>query len=199
MRPSGARGRRESQVTRDVRVRSRHPAPPPRAARKAYEPAASSSFEAQASRSRAGSPVRRSTCSRSSSGSSTAAVSSSLEEYLETARPGRGVPFPARLRTAVWELYQAFAATRSGERFPELRNEAVEDRSQQRLERAVGLRLRRRGAGPQPVGAGSHGRGVCQRRRAVLRRRLQAVALLAELPLGVGSPASPVPRPHGVH
>jgi len=36
------------------------------------------------------------------------------------------VAFPARLRTAVWELYQTFQQKGTGERFPELRNEAVE-------------------------------------------------------------------------
>ena len=50
----------------------------------------------------------------------------SLEEYLNTARAGRGVPFPRRLRTAVWEVYEACCVTNHGERFPELRNEAVD-------------------------------------------------------------------------
>jgi len=50
----------------------------------------------------------------------------SLEEYLQAQRPGRGLAFPGRLRTAVWELCQAFRQGNSGERFPELRNEAVE-------------------------------------------------------------------------
>ena len=49
----------------------------------------------------------------------------SLAEYLETPRPGRGVGFTARLRTAVWELYQAFTKGAQGERFPLLRNEAL--------------------------------------------------------------------------
>jgi superfamily I DNA/RNA helicase len=49
-----------------------------------------------------------------------------LEEYLEAPRPGRGIAFPARLRTAVWELCQAFRKGSSDERFPEIRNEAVE-------------------------------------------------------------------------
>lgn len=50
----------------------------------------------------------------------------SLEEYLETPRPGRGIAFPPRLRTAIWELCQTFRKNLSGERFPELRNEALE-------------------------------------------------------------------------
>ncbi|MBK7074596.1 MAG: UvrD-helicase domain-containing protein [Myxococcales bacterium] len=50
----------------------------------------------------------------------------SLEQYLEAPRPGRGVAFPARLRAAVWELYAAFCAQRKGESFPGLRNEALE-------------------------------------------------------------------------
>jgi len=50
----------------------------------------------------------------------------SLAEYLEAPRPGRGVAFAARLRTAVWELCQTFRQEGTGERFPELRNEAVE-------------------------------------------------------------------------
>ncbi len=50
----------------------------------------------------------------------------SLEEYLQTPRPGRGVAFPGRLRTAVWELCQAFRRENPGERFAEMRNEAVE-------------------------------------------------------------------------
>ena len=49
----------------------------------------------------------------------------SLAEYLETPRPGRGVAFPARLRAAVWELCTVFRQGGTGERFPELRNEAV--------------------------------------------------------------------------
>lgn len=50
----------------------------------------------------------------------------SLDEYLEAPRPGRGVPFPPRLRAAVWELYKAFSADKKSDRFPELRNEALE-------------------------------------------------------------------------
>lgn len=48
-----------------------------------------------------------------------------LEEYMDAARPGRGVAFPARLRTVVWELYQAFRASCPCERFPDIRNEAL--------------------------------------------------------------------------
>jgi superfamily I DNA/RNA helicase/mRNA-degrading endonuclease RelE of RelBE toxin-antitoxin system len=50
---------------------------------------------------------------------------SSPEQYREAPRPGRGVAFAAPLRAAVWELHQAFRAGRKGERFPELRNEAM--------------------------------------------------------------------------
>ncbi len=49
-----------------------------------------------------------------------------LENYLDAPRPGRGVAFPARLRTVVWELCRAFRQGGQGERFPNLRNEAVE-------------------------------------------------------------------------
>lgn len=49
-----------------------------------------------------------------------------IAQYREAPRPGRGVAFPPRLRSAVWELHQAFLAGRKGERFPELRNEALE-------------------------------------------------------------------------
>jgi mRNA-degrading endonuclease RelE of RelBE toxin-antitoxin system len=48
-----------------------------------------------------------------------------LDQYREAPRSGRGVPFAARLRTAVWELYEAFSAGRTSERFPDLRNEAL--------------------------------------------------------------------------
>ncbi len=48
-----------------------------------------------------------------------------LEDYLNAPRPGRGVAFPARLRTVVWELCQVFRQGGGGERFPDLRNEAV--------------------------------------------------------------------------
>lgn len=47
-----------------------------------------------------------------------------LEAYLEAPRPGRGVAFPARLRTVVWELAQALDRGATGERFVALRNEA---------------------------------------------------------------------------
>ena len=96
-----------------------------REARKAYEPAASSSFERRL-RVRALARLSDRYLLEEFDWILTGRGLNSLEEYLETARPGRGVAFPARLRTAVWELHQAFAATRSGERFPELRNEAVE-------------------------------------------------------------------------
>lgn len=49
---------------------------------------------------------------------------SSLAEYQGAARPGRGLPLNERARAAVWELYEAFAAT-AGERYPALRREAL--------------------------------------------------------------------------
>lgn len=49
-----------------------------------------------------------------------------LDQYLEAPRPGRGVAFPPRLRAAVWELLQAFRSVGKAERFPDLRNEALE-------------------------------------------------------------------------
>jgi superfamily I DNA/RNA helicase/mRNA-degrading endonuclease RelE of RelBE toxin-antitoxin system len=49
----------------------------------------------------------------------------SLSEYLDAARPGRGLALPERGRTAVWELYEAFAAQAVGERYPALRLEAL--------------------------------------------------------------------------
>lgn len=48
-----------------------------------------------------------------------------VEEYLDAPRPGRGVAFPARTRSVVWEVHRAFTAERKGERFPDLRNEAL--------------------------------------------------------------------------
>lgn len=59
-----------------------------------------------------------------------------FDAYKESPRPGRGVPFPERLRETVWDLYQAFVADGGHERFPALRNEALEiaraDASQRR-------------------------------------------------------------------
>jgi superfamily I DNA/RNA helicase/mRNA-degrading endonuclease RelE of RelBE toxin-antitoxin system len=52
-----------------------------------------------------------------------------LEEYLETPRPGRGVPLGAKMRTVVWELYHALRAriTAAGqETFGAVRREAAE-------------------------------------------------------------------------
>jgi mRNA-degrading endonuclease RelE of RelBE toxin-antitoxin system len=57
---------------------------------------------------------------------------STLDEYLQAARPGRGLPLNERARTAVWELHQAFVADTRAERYPALRRE--------------GLRLLREGA-----------------------------------------------------
>lgn len=54
---------------------------------------------------------------------------SSLDAYLETPRPGRGVALGGRMRAAVWELYQAYRARLSAagaETFPSLRREAAE-------------------------------------------------------------------------
>jgi len=50
---------------------------------------------------------------------------SSLEEYKSAPRPGRGVAFPERLREAIWELHQTFTKQSAAERFPALRNEAL--------------------------------------------------------------------------
>jgi len=50
---------------------------------------------------------------------------STLEEYLQAARPGRGLPLNERARTAVWELHQAFVADTRAERYPALRREAL--------------------------------------------------------------------------
>jgi superfamily I DNA/RNA helicase/mRNA-degrading endonuclease RelE of RelBE toxin-antitoxin system len=49
----------------------------------------------------------------------------SLDKYIEAPRPGRGVAFPARLRAVTWDLYKAFCGSHTGERFPEIRNEAL--------------------------------------------------------------------------
>lgn len=49
----------------------------------------------------------------------------SLAEYQEAPRPGRGVAFPERTRAVVWELYQAFVRQGTTERFPSLRREAL--------------------------------------------------------------------------
>jgi superfamily I DNA/RNA helicase/mRNA-degrading endonuclease RelE of RelBE toxin-antitoxin system len=51
-----------------------------------------------------------------------------VEEYEETARPGRGVKLGAKMRAAVWELYRAYqtALQKQGrETFPSLRREAA--------------------------------------------------------------------------
>lgn len=50
----------------------------------------------------------------------------SLDDYLDTPRPGRGIAFPRRLRAAVWELWQVLGQKTAGERFPHIRNEALE-------------------------------------------------------------------------
>ena len=47
-----------------------------------------------------------------------------LDAYLASDRTGRGVAFPERLRHAVWQLYERFAATSPSDRFPVLRKEA---------------------------------------------------------------------------
>ena len=47
-----------------------------------------------------------------------------LDAYLTTDRTGRGVAFPVRLRHAVWQLFERFAATTPSDRFPGLRKEA---------------------------------------------------------------------------
>ncbi len=49
-----------------------------------------------------------------------------LDEYRAAPRPGRGVPFPDRLRETVWQLHQQFKAEAPAERFPWIRNEAVQ-------------------------------------------------------------------------
>lgn len=48
-----------------------------------------------------------------------------LDEYLQTPRPGRGLALNPRARAAVWDLYTAFAAASPGERFSALRREAL--------------------------------------------------------------------------
>lgn len=49
-----------------------------------------------------------------------------LDEYLEAPRPGRGIGLNKRAREAVWEAFQAFRARMKGqERFPALRSEAL--------------------------------------------------------------------------
>ncbi|MEQ1564184.1 MAG: 3'-5' exonuclease [Myxococcota bacterium] len=50
---------------------------------------------------------------------------STLEEYQQTARPGRGLPLNERARTAVWDLHQAFLEGTTAERYPGLRREAL--------------------------------------------------------------------------
>lgn len=50
---------------------------------------------------------------------------SSLEDYLQASRPGRGLPLNDRARTAVWELHQAFVEDTRSERYPALRREAL--------------------------------------------------------------------------
>ncbi|MFH1865875.1 MAG: UvrD-helicase domain-containing protein, partial [Candidatus Eisenbacteria bacterium] len=96
-----------------------------REARKAYDPGTSSSFESRL-RVRALARLSDQYLLEEFDWIITGRGLRSLEEYLNTARPGRGVAFPARLRTAVWELFHTFDASRNGERFPEIRNEAVE-------------------------------------------------------------------------
>lgn len=96
-----------------------------REVRKAHEPGASSAFENRL-RTRALARLSDQYLLEEFDWIMTGRDLRSLEEYLEAARPGRGVAFSARLRAEVWDLWQAFRATKSGERFPELRNEAVE-------------------------------------------------------------------------
>jgi mRNA-degrading endonuclease RelE of RelBE toxin-antitoxin system len=49
----------------------------------------------------------------------------SLEEYQQAARPGRGLPLNERSRIAVWELYESFTED-AGERYSALRREALQ-------------------------------------------------------------------------
>lgn len=49
----------------------------------------------------------------------------SLDEYQQAARPGRGLSLSSRARTAIWDLYVAFSASAPAERFPALRREAL--------------------------------------------------------------------------
>lgn len=54
---------------------------------------------------------------------------SSLEEYLEAPRPGRGYAFKSGIRVCVWQLYEAFCAAiakRGIELFADIRTEALE-------------------------------------------------------------------------
>jgi mRNA-degrading endonuclease RelE of RelBE toxin-antitoxin system len=48
-----------------------------------------------------------------------------LAQYQEAPRPGRGVAFSERTRAVVWEFYQAFVEQGTAERFPALRREAL--------------------------------------------------------------------------
>ena len=48
-----------------------------------------------------------------------------LQEYLQAARPGRGLSLNERARTAVWELHEAFVAETTGERHSAVRLEAL--------------------------------------------------------------------------
>jgi superfamily I DNA/RNA helicase len=50
----------------------------------------------------------------------------SEQDYVAAPRPGRGIAFSDRLRKTVWALYQRFRETQKQERFPDLRNEALE-------------------------------------------------------------------------
>jgi mRNA-degrading endonuclease RelE of RelBE toxin-antitoxin system len=92
--------------------------------RQTYQPKAESAFEARI-RARALARLSDAYLQEEFDWVITGRGLSSLSEYLQAPRPGRGVPFPDRLRTAVWGLYEVFRDTPHDERFPELRNEAL--------------------------------------------------------------------------
>lgn len=115
---AGRRAIRDLESDRDTRRRLRE-------LRKAYEPSAISSFERRL-RSRALARLSDEYLLEEFDWIITGRALKTVEEYLATPRPGRGVAFPPRVRTVVWELCQEFRKGSAGERFAELRNEAVD-------------------------------------------------------------------------
>jgi superfamily I DNA/RNA helicase len=92
--------------------------------RRTYEPKAESAFEAKV-RARAVARLSDSYLLEEFDWVISGRSLSSVDEYLKAPRPGRGVAFPDRLRIAVWGLYEIFRDSRRGERFADLRNEAL--------------------------------------------------------------------------
>lgn len=115
-----AAGRKIGRIESDVEARQRLAT-----IRRTFEPKADSAFEARV-RARALARLSDSYLLEEFDWVISGRGLRSITEYLEAPRPGRGVAFPARLRIAVWGLFEAFRDSRHDERFAELRDEALD-------------------------------------------------------------------------